>query len=122
TLALVHGQVGIVDQGAGIAAVVGIERDAGAEALHEFALAGADRSREAFDDPLHRALGLAVAACVGEDDAELVATEAAHEVLRRQALADAPADASQQFVARAVAEAVVDRLEAIEVEERDREP
>ena len=54
---------------------------------------------------------------VHEQDAELVATEARREVRRAQPVADARRDRRQELVAGGVAEAVVDGLEVVEVEE-----
>ena len=57
---------------------------------------------------------------VGEH-AELVAGEARHHVAIAQHAADAFGDDLQQFVARVVAEGIVDPLEVIEVEEHHRQ-
>ena len=52
---------------------------------------------------------------------ELVAAEARDHVLGAQARAQARSDRHQQLVAGGVAEAVVDRLEVVEVDEQHRE-
>ena len=52
---------------------------------------------------------------------ELVAAEPRHGVALAQVMAQPPRDVLQQAVARLVAEAVVDVLEAVEVDEEERE-
>ena len=71
------------------------------------------------DADRHLGLGEVVA-----DDAELVAAEARDRVARAQHLGEPPGQQAQQLVAGAVAERVVDELEAVEVEEQhgDRRP
>ena len=54
-----------------------------------------------------------------DEDAELVAAEAGDDVPRPQVGAQPRRDLAQQFVARVVADAVVDQLEVVEVEEED---
>src|SRR4051794_20618174 len=54
-------------------------------------------------------------------DGELVAAQARHGVPRAQDALQPAGDGAQQLVARGVAEGVVDGLEAIEVEEEDRD-
>ena len=61
-------------------------------------------------------LGLAVA----QDDRELVAAEPRDEVELADALPQQPADVGDELVADRVAEAVVDDLEAVEVEHQQR--
>ena len=53
------------------------------------------------------------------EDGELVAAEASHGVLRAQRALDARGHLAEDLVAGAVAEAVVDPLEAVDVEEVD---
>ena len=54
-----------------------------------------------------------------DQDAELVAAEAGDDVAGAQVGAQARGDRAQQLVAGVVAEAVVDQLEVVEVEEED---
>ena len=56
-----------------------------------------------------------------EHDRELVAAQAGERLVRRQRPGQAPGDGAQQVVALVVAERVVDVLEAVEVDEDDRE-
>jgi hypothetical protein len=58
---------------------------------------------------------------LGEQDAELVAAEAGDEILVRAETRPQPVgDGAQQHIARRVAEAVIDRLEVVEIEEHHR--
>ena len=57
---------------------------------------------------------------VAEDDHELVATDAAYEVCRPDVARQALGHLDQQLVAVAVAERVVDQLEAVEVQVEER--
>ena len=59
-------------------------------------------------------------AAIGHDDDELVAAEPAHLVAAAGDVAQALADLDQQLVAGRMAERVVDVLEAVEIEQRDR--
>src|SRR5437868_14910363 len=70
-------------------------------------------------NPLHDARGL-VDARVREEDPELVAAEAREDVGRAQLAADQVREADQRGVAGGVPELVVDRLEAVEIEQRQR--
>ena len=55
---------------------------------------------------------------VGQQDRELVATEARDDVAGAQRIAHAVGDGDQQLVAGGVAQAVVDQLEVVEIEEQ----
>ena len=59
---------------------------------------------------------------LGQDDRELVAADAAGDVGRAHDVADALGRLGQHGVAGEVADAVVDRLEVVEVEDEQREP
>ena len=65
--------------------------------------------------------GVLVVEQVLAQDHELVAAEPGERLVPAQRVADALGDRDQQLVALAVAEAVVDHLEAIEVEEQHRD-
>ena len=72
------------------------------------------------EDPLgHLDHGLGVGSVL-EEHGELVAAEPGRRVARAQAPAQAVGDGAEQLVAGAVAEAVVDELEVVEVDEGDR--
>ena len=65
--------------------------------------------------------GVLLAAYGAQDDGELVAAHARHGIAGAHRGGEAPRHFAQQGVAGLVAELVVDRLEAIEVEETDRQ-
>ena len=79
-------------------------------------------ARERFEDPLGGVGGVLCAADVLEQDGELVAAEAGGGVARADAGVQALGDLQQHRVAGGVAEAVVDRLEVVEVHEDHGEP
>jgi len=120
-LGTVQRRVGILEQGLRVAAVARMEGDAHA---------GGHRTRAPADE--HR-LGQAGGDLAGDlrrerrpgrvldEDDELVSTEAGHGVLGPQAGRQACRDFAQQGVADVVAVAVVDQLEAVEVEEEHRQ-
>jgi len=120
-LGTVQRRVGILEQGLRVAAVARMEGDAHA---------GGHRTRAPADE--HR-LGQAGGDLAGDlrrerrpgqvldEDDELVSTEAGHGVLGPQAGRQACRDFAQQGVADVEAVAVVDLLEAVEVEEEHRQ-
>ena len=77
------------------------------------------RLRERLEDPLGGVGGVLRAADVLEQDRELVAAEARGGVAGADARVQALGDLEQHLVAGGVAEAVVDRLEVVEVDEDD---
>ena len=91
-----------------------IEPSAGsAQAVHD------DRLFERGADLLDHDDHVALAARLGDQQAELVAAEPGHGVRAAQDAAQAPADLDQQGVARVVTERVVDVLEAVEIHHGD---
>ena len=94
--------------------------DADAGADHQGLLAQVQRLVQGVEHALGDRLGIAAAGQVGEQHDELVAAEARQVVAGAQALLQAPADLHQHAVAGLVAEAVVDQLEAVEVDEQQR--
>ena len=74
------------------------------------------RTRRSASVERHRGVG-----DVLDQDGELVSAEARGRVGRAHGLEQASGDLPQHLVARGVAEAVVDRLEVVEVEEDDRD-
>ena len=112
----VHRGVGVAHQRLGVVAVLGVQRDAEA---------GGDVEPLAFDhaglgdggeELLRHRLGVLGLADL-EQHGELVAAEAAHQVAVAHRAAQAAGEGLQHAVADAVAERVVDHLEAVEVEE-----
>ena len=92
------------------------QRDADADAGEHLVPAHLERRRQLLVDPLGDAGGVRLAVDLLEQHGELVAAQARERVARSHAAFEPPRDADQQLVARLVAEAVVDRLEAIEIE------
>ena len=118
----VHGGVGVADQ------QVGVGRLARSRPGDGDPDAGAD---EVLAPPIDEGLGEGGGDAVGDrhrlvlvgeavdEDPELVAAEAGDDVARAQVRPAAAARRPQQLVAGVVAEAVVDQLEVVEVEEED---
>ena len=79
------------------------------------------RRRQAVDDFLRHQRRVLRAHQVGEHDRELVAADARHRVAVRTVGLQPHRDLLQQLVAAGVAERVVDRLEAVEVDEQHRQ-
>ena len=72
------------------------------------------------DDPVGKALDLAAALRVGDDDGEFVAAHAPDMAVGADFVAQPLGDRLEHRIALGVAEGVVDRLEPVEVEEHDR--
>ena len=66
--------------------------------------------------------GPVVVVLMGEQHGELVAAQTRHDVFVPHMATDALCDSDQQFVARIMAESVVDMLEAVEVDEQQSHP
>ena len=133
-------QVGLVEADVVAAAFLGpVEREVGIadQLLDAVAVDRADRGADAGADeqplvaieegPLQRAdqrqaelLELVAALDLGHHDRELVAAEPAGGHLVRDHRLEAARDLLQQMVAGDVAEAVIDRFEAVEIDQQDR--
>ena len=114
----VHGAVGEVHEPGLVGGVLGEADDAGA---HGQRLAGAGLDlRGAAADPRHDLGGL-LRVRAGEGDHELVAADAAAQVVRAQILGDGAREPQQRVVAGGVAERVVDDLEVVDVERHQRQ-
>ncbi len=96
----------------------GHRADAGGDAA-AYAVQGRRELADAVDDVAAHPLGGGLVA-VGEEQRELVAAEAGHHVGVAHRAAQDAADGDQQLVAGVVAEAVVDLLEVVEVEQQHR--
>ncbi len=83
----------------------------------ELLLAHVDRLAQALEHPLGDVDGLLRALHLLDQDGELVAAEAGDRVGRADGVAQAMRDLLQHRVAGGMAEAVVDRLEVVEVDE-----
>jgi hypothetical protein len=118
-LGSVHGEVGGADQ-VGRAHPVGAQRDPDRDPDAQVAALDAERLLHRAQDPLgdHRRLGR-----LGEplqQHRELVAAQARDGVAGAQRAGDPLGEGDEQLVADGVAEAVVDLLELVEVEEQQR--
>ena len=118
----VHRRVGVADQHVGVGRLAGRgpgdgDPDAGGDEV----LGAADRVGlgEGGGDPVGDRHRLVLVGEAVDQDAELVAAEAGDDVAGAQVGAEARRDRAQQLVAGVVAEAVVDQLEVVEVEEED---
>ena len=120
-LGLVHRRVGIAQHVGGVfvAQAVGDHADAGG--ADHLVLAQPVGPGERGQQAVGREAGLVGAGGPVEQNDELVAAEARSNVVMPQFGQESLGDAHQQRVADRVAEAVVDRLEAVEVEEQHRE-
>jgi hypothetical protein len=117
----VHGRVGVPHQRLRIAAVLGIEADADAGRDEQLAVGDGEGDLERVDDllgDLGRVLDLLDAR---DHQRELVAAETGHRVALAHAAAHPLRHQAQESVPHRVSEGVVDVLEAIEVEEEDRQ-
>ena len=115
----VHGRVGEPQQVGDVVGLVGSadHADAGSDAHPH----PGERHRPAHQlvDPLRTVVGI-VEVHTGEQGGELVPTEAGQDVGGAQRGTDPLAQLLQQLVARVVTEAVVHRLEPVEVEQQER--
>jgi len=121
-LAVVHREVGVAQHvlAAGVVLAVG-QHDAETQRGEELAAFDDHRRAERVDDAAGDPVAALVADRPGQQQRELVAAQAGQEVVRAQAGADALADFDQQRVAGGVAQRVVDQLEAIHVDQHQRE-
>src|SRR5215213_1806953 len=116
----VHRGVRVLDQVLAVPVAVGLdERNADAGAQAQLRPAGAQRAAQRPLQAVRDRHGLEHPADAFAEDRELVTAEAGDGVLRTHHGAQPLGHLAQHLVARAVAERVVDALEAIEVEEVD---
>ena len=114
-LRAVHGEVGVAEEL--VRRVAGRDADAGAQP--QLARVDLDRRHHlAEQSPAERV----EPGPVGDEcrDRELVAAETRHQLVRPDAAIQAHGDLDQERIPGAVAEAVVERLEVVEVEEEER--
>ncbi|MCY1510187.1 hypothetical protein D9M68_445570 [compost metagenome] len=115
-LGLVEREVGVLEQFLAGFAIVGVEADADAGGHGDVAPAQGDGFFHALHDPPGQRPGLRQVA-EARQYAELVAAQACDHVLATQHAAHALGHHLEQLVAGVVAEAVVDALEVVDVEE-----
>jgi hypothetical protein len=116
-LGLVHGGVGIAQHVLGPAVAEGAEGDADAGGTGDFVVAHHEGLAQRGHQPLGQHHGVVLVHDVVGQDRELVAAQPRQHVARAQLLLHAPRHLLQQLVAGGVAQAVVDELEAVEVQE-----
>ena len=122
-LGVIHGHVGILQQGVDVGTIVGKDTDADARRRTQLATGNAVRLRQMAQDLAGQRGNLPDVAIgyVRHDDDEFVAAETRHHVAISNAGTQALTDLDQQAVTHGVAKAVVDCLEAIEVDEQYRQ-
>ena len=120
-LRLVHRRIGIAQHVGRRDVAETAEGDADAGARLDVVARDPERPAQHVEQPLGQRHGVVVRPGVVGEDGELVAPEASDDVFRADALLDSARDGDQELVADGVAEAVVDQLEAIEVEEHQAE-
>src|SRR5690606_717990 len=116
-LGLVQGQTGMFEQGRRIAAVQGRLGQADGAADADQLVVDEQRLAESFQQ-LPGLLLATVQAAVFQQQGELVAGKAGQRGLVGQAVAQAPGQAGEQFVAALVAQAVVDAFEVVDVHQQ----
>src|SRR5436305_14241567 len=116
-LRLVEGRVGVTDQGFRLILPVA-DRYADAGADEVLAAAEDERLGERAGQALRQPGRVHLAGDVLEQHRKLIPTEPRHRVPRPQSTLKPRRDGGQQHVAGGVAEAVVDQLELVEVEEQ----
>eukprot|EP01137_Pigoraptor_chileana_P003372 Opistho-2@43463 len=117
-LAAVHGRIGRAQQGLGAVAVFGVQGHADADARHDAAgRADLDRRRHGLQQLLGHALRIGRMAQRLDQHDELVAAQAAHQVVLAHGAAQALRQGAEHAVAGLVAMLVVDLLEAVGVDE-----
>ncbi len=122
-LGLVHGGVGVPDEdlGVGIGVVTRREGQADAGRDVELHLVDDERRPEAEAQPVGEVERLGHAHDLAEDDHEFVPADPGHEIGRSHVRVQPPGHGDEQFVTMGVPEGVVDELEAVEVEEQQRD-
>src|SRR5262249_33827662 len=116
----VHRDVGAPDQALDVAAVVGEERDADARSDRHRELVQKHRILERVADQLDRPLDIDLTIDPNHD-AELVPTEPGNDILVADRVRQSRRELAEKRVAARMTERVVYLLEAVEVDEQDRD-
>ena len=128
-LRLVHGGIGVHQQGIEVLAIEGIDGDADAGVDEDLMGADPNRMRETADDAPGELRGVLGVVQPRHDDGELVATETRHfrsqggeagptsSSRSRQQERSRDADMPQELIAHLMAEGVIDPAEVVEVDE-----
>jgi hypothetical protein len=114
----VHRHVGVAQQGFAVVAVARIEADAGRGGDEDFLAFDKEGLGEGALDLVGDDQYVVGAEDGGDDDDEFVTADPGHGVGVAHASEQAHGDGLEQIVGRRVAEAVVDQLEAVEVEQQ----
>ncbi|MNM31227.1 hypothetical protein D3C81_417990 [compost metagenome] len=117
-LGAVHGRIGILNQGVGVDAIVGIHGNADADRDRHFMALQVERLAHRFADLVDHAHGMLGAFGQHQDGGEFIAAEAADGIAHAQAVDQAAGKLAQQVVADGVAQRVIDVLEAVHVHEQ----
>jgi hypothetical protein len=120
-LGFVHGGVGVSEQRLDAVAVAREQADAEAGRAVQRTAVEIDRRRQGADQLLRHPGEVLLLGDVRQDNGELVAADPRHQVVGAQRQLQPPCQFAQHPVASLVAEAVVDVLEAIEVDQHHRQ-
>src|SRR3954471_13516881 len=118
-LRAIHRGVGVADEVVGRGVRVGGECNADARGDVRLSAVELERERQRLDEALGAGDRVIFVGDVLADEDELVAAEACQQLVAADGLAQARGDGEQQAITGVVAEAVVDDLEAVEVDEED---
>ena len=117
-LRAVHRGVGVTNQILGVLLGIDRERDPDAGTGDHVAVREVEWKTERLEEPLSDRDGILLVAEVLAEHRELIAAEAGDRLLAAQRVLEALRDGEDELVARGMPQAVVDHLEAVEVEEK----
>ena len=112
----VHGRVGVAEDIGGVTVARGAEGDADARRGHHLMGVDFEGLRERLENALGDPGGVARGDDVSEKHGELVAAQPRNRVPGPQAGGESPRELEQQLVSHRMSQAVVDVLEAVDVE------
>ncbi len=121
-LGLVHGGVGVLEQRVHVLAVTGSDGDADARLHRKQTPGDAEWLGEHLQHALGEVGGLLLALDLVEEDGELVSSHPGQGVARPERRLQTAHDRLKEMVADGVTEAVVDALEAVQVDEHEGQP
>ena len=119
---MIHGDVRVAHDLVGVGVLGQAEGDADAGRGEYFPAADRKGRAQHLLNPERDGVGLLLVAERMQENGELVSAQPGKDVSLPQARLEPPRDRGEQLVAHRVAEAVVDDLEAVEVEIKRREP
>ena len=120
-LGAIHGDIGILLQDAGVAAVVGINTDAHACRNIQIVVRDPERVLQCREQATRRGFGGLPHVCAAEDHRELVATHARDQAGFRDTGTQTLGDGPQEFVAGRVAHRIVNNFEPVQIDVQDSE-